>query len=837
MTGISRLALVDVSWSIWGNTRPKPPESRAALHAKLLEDLLAFCPQARTSILHTPQEETLHDLVRARSLDLAGDPLLAPYRWFAQSQPPSGWLSGRAAWDSVVWIRDGLAECEEMIDRAWLEGRQEVLAVQLNLFACRIAVDCLPTSENGQDPDLPVYLCFDLRFQEHLKSYGLFTSSAICTHKPSSQAHASRDGPRPPAAGPWTLPEGVEQLRAEYYERLRRKLRGLIPTLFPESGRAVLEHQHQAPQFWIVTGDALPTDPASLPRRADDEAFGALVDILLCAPDPHTTGVAAGVLHGNALVLRRFLPCPRGGLPSYLIVSWGKTGAQDGAQDDAQQEDQTAELVRKLTDLEASAAAALFLIEQRVEAYRSLIEVYRVIAQRAARLWDQLALHLPTAKGRQLAKAHRYIELIHQILLQGIADLDLVATNARAKQEHVEDTAYELDSQFGQIFTERVLPGHQPIRESLTSAGHFGKARQEAEDSCQAAEQVKDTYKALLEGITYAFDERRARTTDFLQGLGLGLAVLLGLVAVVPEVTASALQEHAAWLQPWIGGGGSVLIAVAASMMLRTYRRRGVLLSRPYAKHYEELHAFLEACATDRLTRLQERDRTRLRAAQRAGEDMSEVRMQMDKRWNELDKQLAEQCARLLDRLPARKPRPRPWTRKARGVGLDHWGRRVERWALSALLVSERPRTFQSFPLPRLCFLYRCYPMIGPDLAPSFDRLPNSLAVSDSDFRLVITTQLTSHEDAVEEIVHWSRRKAQELARLRWDRITEDGGSDAAARMGPAGCFVEALDRLGMRAQMDPDEVERMLEGMRCGADQTQKSVHHPIQPDVRMHS
>jgi hypothetical protein len=827
MTGVSRLALVDVSWSIWGNTRPAPPESRAALHAELLEDLLAFCPDARPSILHMPQEETLHDLVRARSLDLAGDPLLAPYRWFAQRQPPSGWISGRAARDSVAWIRDGLAECEEMIDRAWLEGRREVLAAQLNLFACRIAVDCVPVSGNGLDPNLPAYLCLDLRFKEHLKSYCLFISSVICT-QPSSGTHASHASPHPPAAGLWQLPEGVEQLRAKYSE-LRRTLRGLIPDVFPRSGMAVLERQHHAPRFWIVTGGALPTDPVSLPRRADDEAFGALVDLLLSAPDPYTTGVAAGVLQGNALVLRRFVPCARGGLPSYLIIPWGKNGAQQG--------DQTFALVRKLTDLEASAAAALSLIERRVDAYRSLIEVYRVIAQRAARLWDQLALHLPTAKGRQLAKAHRYIELIHQILLQGIADLDLVATNARAQREHVEDTAYELGHQFEQTFTERALTGHQPIRESLTSAGHFDKARQEAEDSCQAAEQVKDTYKALLEGITYAFDERRARTTDFLQGLGLGLAVLLGLVAVVPEVTASALQEHAAWLQPWIGGGGSALIAVVATMMLRTYRRRGVLLSRPYAKHYEELHAFLEACATDRLTRLQERDRTRLRAAQRAGGDVSEVRMQMDERWNELDKQLAEQCARLLDGLPARKARRRPWSPKAGGIGLDHWGRRVERWALSALLVSERPRTFQSFPLPRLCFLYRCYPIIGPDLAPSFDRLPNSLAVSDSDFRSVITTHLTSHEDAVEEIVHWSRRKAQELARLRWDRITEDGGGDGTARLGPAGCFVQELDGLGIHAQMDPDEVKRMLERMRCGIDQTQRPVTRPIQPDVMMHS
>ncbi|MGH8910404.1 MAG: hypothetical protein ACRD0K_28885 [Egibacteraceae bacterium] len=828
MTGISRLALVEVSWSIWGYTRPKPPEWRAELHAKLLEDLLTFRQGASASILHTPQEQQLHDLVRAGSLDLAGDPLLAPYRWFAQRRPPSGWVGESAALGSVALIRDGLAECEALIDRAWLDGSRAALAAQLNLFACRIAVGSARTPGDGHGPDLPSYLCLELRFKEHLKEYWLYTSFSIWTHRPQSEAHAPQHGARPPDAGPWTVPEGVEQLRAEYYEQLRRSLRRLIPDEFPRARMAILERQHRAPRFWIVKGDALPADPASLPRRAENEVFGALVDVLLGAPDPHTTGVAAGVLQGNALVLRRYIPRERGDLPSYLIVPWGGTGVQ--------QEDRTRELVTELTDLVASTSAALFLIGCRVDSNRGLIEVYGVIAQRAARLWDQLALYLPTAKGRQLAKAHRYIELIHQVLLQGIADLDLVVTDATAEAQRIEDTAYGLGRRFERAFTERTLAGHQSIRESLTMAGYFDKARQEAEDACQAAAQVRDTYKALLEGITFAFDERRARQTDLLQGFGLAFAVLLGLAAVVPEVAASVLQAYyGPHIQAWIAGGGFALIAGVAVVTLRIYRRRGVLLSKHYAEQYEKLRAFLERCASDRLSRLQEGDRAGLRAAMGPGGGMDQARQTVNERWNQRDKELAEQCARLLDDLPALKARRRPASWKPEGVGLDRWGHRVERWALNALLVSERPRTFRSAPLPRLCLLYRCYPIIGRDLAPAFDRLPDSWVVSDSDFRSVIVTQVTNREDAVEEIVRWSRRKAAQLKKRQRD--WEDGGAGVPTGPAPATAFVKELDDLGIRAQMDPEEVERMLNRMRGSSVQDIWSHERPAQSEVVMHS
>jgi hypothetical protein len=89
-------------------------------------------------------------------------------------------------------------------------------------------------------------------------------------------------------------------------------------------------------------------------------------------------------------------------------------------------------------------------------------------------------LFLPVAKGIELSKTHRLIELVHQILLQGIADLEDEAANAEHTLERIQAVEDALLARFDRKFTERPVPGHVKIRDSPVEAGYFGKARRAA---------------------------------------------------------------------------------------------------------------------------------------------------------------------------------------------------------------------------------------------------------------------------------------------------------------------------------------------------------------------
>ncbi|MGH8896408.1 MAG: hypothetical protein ACRDZ4_05135 [Egibacteraceae bacterium] len=169
--------------------------------------------------------------------------------------------------------------------------------------------------------------------------------------------------------------------------------------------------------------------------------------------------------------------------------------------------------------------------------------------------------------------------------------------------------------------------------------------------------------------------------------------------------------------------------------------------------------------------------------------------------WDKRDYELARQCAELLDELARFEVSESTWS--DRTPRLRDLTRQVERWALKALLVSERPRQFWKFALPRLAFLYRFFPMMGSELVSSPIEESKVDVVSDADFRLTVGDRCSGHPQQIGVIKRWAHDQIERSTSYR---------RPSARR------FVEALDEVGLRAGMTCRDFEAMLERMRSAA-------------------
>jgi hypothetical protein len=128
-------------------------------------------------------------------------------------------------------------------------------------------------------------------------------------------------------------------------------------------------------------------------------------------------------------------------------------------------------------------------------------------------------------------------------------------------------------------------------------------------------------------------------------------------------------------------------------------------------------------------------------------------------KWDDLDRALARQCAELLDALARNEGPPPGW--RFRAPLFEDLIRQVERWALKAILVSERPREFWQFPLPRLTFLYGFYPIMVDELQSSSIAATEVNVVSDADLRFTIITQCSGSDDQeqIDLIKCWAKNQ------------------------------------------------------------------------------
>lgn len=242
--------------------------------------------------------------------------------------------------------------------------------------------------------------------------------------------------------------------------------------------------------------------------------------------------------------------------------------------------------------------------------------------------------------------------------------------------------------------------------------------------------------------------------------------------------------------------GGIAGFTLAGLLIFGRVRRLSILISRPFRRRYRQLRKFLADCTTDRLTRLRDAGWRRVRdtldsPAPKEGRAWDEILDQ----WDRLDRKLARQCAKLLDAL-ANDEAPAPiWDKSPKWKDLTT---QIDRWALKAMLISEWPRQFWEFPLPRLTLLYRFYPMMGSELLSDFTKATESDIVSEAELRFTISNQCTGRRRHIGPIKRWARYQVER--------------SKSARR--PARSFVEALDDVGLKAGMTRTDFDQMLKAM-----------------------
>ncbi len=835
---VSRLVMAEVAWAYCRFPLWEAHEGEvSAKHESLLRSLLTFdkgvsCDR-RSWILHDPVGKAKQELERIPDHQVDNDPILAAYKWFIpmwKREPEVDvstrvdgpdkerwWRTGPGAAEAVGRIAEGMWQCGRVATRAWMEHEEALLARQMNLFACRIYLSPEGVAQlvGGADPPLgsvPLHVCIGLRFQDHFEEsftdrlvrYWLYATLSVWTYKPASVFHA----PEPVLYEPPIVPPAeFSALRDVCTKTVGEAIRQRIREHYTLPELEILRRGYVPPRFWFARGPKVANSLSSIGEIGSDN-FSALTDNLLKVSDVHSAGVAASVINGRILLIRRLLPPEPGetdATPCYIIIP-----LKEGV---VTPENDARKLVWDFTDLEGSIAAQLFDATTSLDIYNSHLNVYKAVVDQADVLWDQLALHLPLAKG---IRVHRSIELIHQTLLQGIADLDQVTIEATEVNRKIELAMDELRDTFDR-FTERAVErpyqagDERPIRTSLTETGGFDTALREAKRVHDLGEQVQRSYHTLLDGMSRVFDEQRVRGTDVLQYAGFLFAIFLGLAVPIAEAINVVFDswKHSSppgqlfsvplgWIVDFIGLGGMVWLFALGVLLFLLVRRMSTLGTRPFRRRHQQLRVFLASCATDRLTRLRHDSWQRVRDALDAGKDEEAVWKSYFDEWNKIDRDLARQCAKLVDKLARRK---NPQVSQNDPSEVRELVNKVERWALTALLVSERPRQFRLFALPRLTFLYRLYYPMMEVLRSHFPIVAEVSSVSTSDFHFTIDNQCSGDHQQRSNIEEWAQHQIEQCS--------------------SALHFVEELDRMHLKPGMTSEDFEKMLVQMdgqgRCG--------------------
>lgn len=435
---------------------------------------------------------------------------------------------------------------------------------------------------------------------------------------------------------------------------------------------------------------------------------------------------------------------------------------------------------------------------QALEICRNHIVVYYAVVERGAFLWDALSTHLPIRRRGLLARVHRTVELIHQFLLQGVADLGHIAALTEANHAEILRQADGLRDRYNQELTEEKAASIElGLRAAVTEPRLLDQVRRHGNEIVTEGRRVTGAYHELIGAIHNAFDERRVREADVMQRAStwLGASVaLLGVVTVLDatmDLQVDSVAAHLghpttfAWLSLWLAasqvfilimvvlwwirwlgrlgsgrfrklydgrrlrvgrqvegglGGSAELRAVSpAPWARRRFRLKQLLLGRPTS-----VWKFLKDTSTDNLERL------RMALDPRRVPDS-------DDQWDTHDQDYTAQFAWLWDTASEidhllRHDRVR---RDIRSLG-----RQIEQWGLHALLLTERARRMHRYSLPRLTCLYRAVTLItaesvvraaldagqepGPFRPVSFLEMsyvarPNMNAVAQVDFMLSMT--------------------------------------------------------------------------------------------------
>ncbi|GGK82316.1 hypothetical protein Ppa06_47570 [Planomonospora parontospora subsp. parontospora] len=508
-------------------------------------------------------------------------------------------------------------------------------------------------------------------------------------------------------------------------------VRALIDRHFRSVGARAWNREYGAPEFWVATPAASHKQNAAGFWAQPNLMTGLAGVFLGCGPKDNV--VAAGVLRGKvlaeeerrseALTLRRFQR--ELARPVYLLLAGPDSVGRA-------REAALRHVIAALIEVEAMAADGTHRIGTRLEIWRRHVEVYDHAVRSAGMLWDGVALHLPVRTGRSLQRAHHAVELIHQTLLQGMADLATLVGHVDEQAGKAEALPHALVDRVEERFTEEPLPaGRAGVCAALTTSHHIQRLRRTAPAVAADAKRVTEQYKDLLQSMAHAFDERRVRELEVLQRAEWTLSWAVAGFAVFAflDFVAELDKVRGEWIW-WVSGAIAAVMAAVMVRIVASSRRLRRIGSARYRGLHDSLVSFLRESSSLELGRF---------ATENAAGDDGGA-------WEERDRRLAERFAELWDGSADGSRRDGD----ARGSGTGGVRRRwrpgkpheadlevltgeIEQWIPHILLLTERARMLQSYRLPRLTLLYR-YCVRLPSRWPMQDLVP----VPDIEFRLVM---------------------------------------------------------------------------------------------------
>ena len=842
---LNLLVLVDAMWVPWGPLHLDAGRDASwNRHDRFLRHLFDAAGNSSENgadsidgwLLHDPEDSMPERLKRAsgpvgRSVehfyaDFRTRPAVADARPSEVRDAPGNrkWLTGESGHAVLGRMIADLRLANEFAMRTDPPSRMIIEAL-LNLQGCRIylAGDRVRRILHADDRDrceVPGYACVDLRFRYSIGFTYLSTTLSLWSNRPASASHAPPDIDAEPTR---RVDFDLLPARDSFYNLLKASFEEWRPTVFSAP--------YRPPQFWVIGGDGLSRalTPLTGAERPDDDRalLGHVHRRLLRTPNAHAEGVAHGRIEqvpsrahdGDRLltlhVARRF---DRGrGASRYVLA------AADGPLD--QRERAVREFVYTATGLETTIAVEMYDISTDLDISSVLIKSYLDEGLAAGNLWDELSMHALAARGAQLNLIHQRAELMHQVLLQGTADLQGVQTRVGELAAHLDEKLVEFEEFFDRHLVELGGPGADTVRSSLLSGGLIERTRQATARAGADARRAMEAYQSLLNSITYAFDERRVRVTDRLGPIALVAAVALAVVPFVTELWAAMVSREDApqWLVRVALPLGVAGLAAASVGTFFYFRRRfgSLRVSRRFRTQYQDLLQYLRNTRTERLNDLRTEQRDTVTRAVvvppgRPGPPEQQERTAREREarmngawksyyrvWDAEDERLAAACAVQLDRVreDPSGSRPRWWKRletlvlPQRTVQLRDLGDRVERWALRALFVTERPREIYRFPLPRLILLYAAVAFWFGIPTTSSRRA----MIADSELAIALRLHYRATPEETAEISHWIRRVAYDMG--------NDGRSAAE--------LLQRIADAGARLDTDRRPAEVILERIR----------------------
>ena len=691
------MVLVDVTWSEWRPSRDRPRYEQIV--KALLQPPAPAARDLGPVYVHQCYEEDRGDTSWVLS---AGPHELPPSD---VCQKPDDWLVGAEGLARV------LAELD--LEEATARGSGTVTLDEVpdwrKLFRTRIFMRADRfRAVAGCEGSIDYWILIDMRFQWIAQGSVLWhTSFTVWSDLPWSVHHRSG---YPAVREQRELSARDAIALIADYEISRTAFRDIIkaPGL---STLRVFGRYYQPPTFLV----AVP----GMPGTAGDGAAQAQAD---GAPQSQANGAAQAQAQGDILpavasailgtrqyellpsaplksgvdVFRRFLPDRDRDMPRYLLIPDTRASASvDPAGQEilrGLQEEATANCVTILTDLEAYAASQLGGIDSRMRTRENHLRIYQGVAEQAGTLWDALARLLPDARSERLETVHRSIEMIHQTLLQGVAELDQLSRSIEGALSHIEATADEITDRFDRELAQPAHGREEALRESLRG-GYIDRLRRYVGEASGSAARVTDSYRMLLDTIGLAFDERRVREGDRMQKASTWLAVAFGVLGLSGVAQATlplpAINGVLVWgVQIFLWLVTSAVVA-ASVYQFRKLRGAGRVASYAFERRYRIVREFLADVSTDRLETFQREQR------------LSGGNPAPQQSWQELDEELSDEFIAawaIADEAEAA---------ELADYDAPALRTRVESWTLRTLMLTERPRDFGRYSLPYLTCLYR----------------------------------------------------------------------------------------------------------------------------------